>query len=100
MAFDSGTADVGEDPVRVCAAGPAGVRVKNLGGTRVFLGGPGVTADGYPLEPGTAEEFYGGKAKQSPVVPAPPEDIEPDTLYARTAADTGTARVSWIGIGG
>src|SRR5271170_2297855 len=101
MAFSSGTVEVGEgDPVRVCVAGETGVRVRDLGGTRVYLGGPGVTTDGYPLDPGESDVFYGGKPKESPVIPAPPGDLDQDVLYAVTAAGAGITRVSWIGVGG
>ena len=100
MGFASGTVDVGTDPVPVCVPGETGARVRNLGGTRVFLGGPDVTTDGYPLEPGTSELFYGSKPRQSPVVPAPPGDMAPDVLFARTGAGAGTAQVAWIGTGG
>jgi hypothetical protein len=104
VTFTSGTADVGQNPVRLCPAGNAGVRVRNAGDAVVFLGGPDVgndgDAQGYPLDPGTSETFFGGRPKESPVVPAPPDDMAAEILYARTAEGTGTARVSWIGIGG
>jgi len=98
MAFASGTVDVGETPVPLCAAGNAGVRLKNTGQVRAFAGGPGVTADGYPLDPGRPELLYGGQPKEAPIVPAPPGDLAGEVLYACTAPGTGTTRVSWIGI--
>lgn len=104
MAFSSGTADVGEDPVPLCGVSNAGARVRNRGGVLVYLGGPDVgyegPGEGYPLEPGTSELFYGGIPKETAIVPAPPGDLDPETLYARTAPGTGIAKVSWIGTGG
>ena len=104
MAFASGTAQVGSTAVPLCRIGNAGARVRNLGSAVVFLGGPDVGASGeragYPLDPGTSELFYGGKAKEIPVVPAPPGDLELPQLYARTAPGTGPVGVSWIGAEG
>lgn len=95
MAFTSGTAEVGKDPVALCPVGENGVRVRNRGGTIVYLGGPDVTEDGYPLGPGEAEEFHGAQHRPSGVVPAPPGDGDPDVLYA--CSDGGKiSRVSWI----
>lgn len=98
MPFSSGTAEVGENPAPLCSAGNAGVRVKNLGTIRAYLGGRDVTADGYPLDPGEPEMFYGSTAKETAVVPAPPGDLDPEVLYACTAPGTGMTRVSWIGV--
>lgn len=99
MAFASGTVDVGGEPVPLCAVGNAvvgnaAVRVRNHGTVIVFLGGPDVSTDGYPLEPGTSEILYGGLGKETPVVPAPAGDEADAVLYARTAGEPG--RVSWI----
>ena len=99
MAFTSGTADVGEKAVPLCAVSETGVRVRNNGGARVHLGGPDVTEQGYPLEPGETQEFTGAQHRPSGVVPAPPDDAADDVLYARTAAGDGPARVSWISSG-
>lgn len=96
MPFTSGTAEVGDSPVALCPVGENGVRVRNRGGVVVYLGGAGVTADGYPLDPGETADFYGAKKSNSALIPAPPGDMDPDVLYARS--DGGkTSRVSWIG---
>lgn len=100
MGFTSGTREVGEDTVPLCAVPPNGVRVKNRGGSVIYVGGPDVQAagdgQGYPVDPGESEEFTAPVAKESPVVPAPPGDMDPAVLYARTAAGTGISRVSFI----
>lgn len=96
MPFTSGTADVGEDPVPLCAVSETGVRVRNSGDVPVYLGGPDVTCDGYPLVPGDAQDITGTRHRPSGVVPAPPGDGDDDVLYARTAPGDGPARVSWI----
>ena len=96
MPFAAGTTEVGEDAVSLCPVGEAGVRVRNEGSVRVYLGGPDVGADGYPLDPGTSDEFRGPKARESPVVPAPAGDLAGSVLYARTAQGSGSTRVSWI----
>jgi hypothetical protein len=98
MAFTSGTKDVGETPVPLCAVSETGVRIRNNGGSRVFLGGPDVTEQGYPLEPGKSETFTGTQHRPSGVVPAPEGDAADDMLYARSDG-TGTSRVSWISSG-
>jgi hypothetical protein len=99
MAFTSGTADVGEDPVPLCSVSETGVRIRNNGGARVHLGGPDVTESGYPLNPGEAETFTGAQHRPSGIVPAPPGDAADDVLYARTAPGDGPAQVSWISSG-
>jgi hypothetical protein len=98
VAFASGTVEVGEDEaVALCEVPTSGVRVRNLGDIRVFLGGPDVSPDGYPLDAGKADTFPGPPApKESPIVPAPADDLAAPVLYARTAAGTGTTRVSFI----
>lgn len=100
MAFSSGTADVGPDPVALCPVGSAGVRVRNEGDSVVYLGGPDVDDGGYRLEPGQSEQISGSDPKESVVVPAPPDDLIPELLYARTAPDASPVKVSWIGSGG
>lgn len=99
MALRSGTVDVGTDPVRVCAVPDKGVRIRNLGGSTVFFGGPDVTADGatagFPIEAGESDTFPGVKPKESPVVPAPEGDLDLLQLYGRTAEGT-ESRVAWL----
>ena len=99
MAFRSGSREVGEDAVPLCLVTDAGVRVRNEGSARVYLGGPDVSSEGYPLDPGTADEFRGPEPHESPVVPAPADDLAGTMLYARTAEGAGTTRVAWIGGG-
>lgn len=89
MAYASGTVEVGADPVAVCAVPPGGVRIRNIGQVDVFIGGAGVTAEGYPVAPGTSEDFPGSQPKESPIVPAPASDTASPQLYARTAGDAG-----------
>lgn len=89
MAYASGTVEVGADPAPVCAVPPGGVRIRNIGQADVYIGGPDVTADGYPLTPGTSEDFPGSQLKESPIVPAPASDTTPPQLYARTAGQAG-----------
>lgn len=98
MAFTSGTREVGEDEaVALAGVPPSGMRVRNLGGVRVYLGGPDVSAgDGFPVDAGGSETFPGPEPKESPIVPAPPDDMAAPVLYARTAKDTGTTTVSFI----
>lgn len=98
MGFTSGTREVGEDEAAaLCGVPPSGVRVRNLGGVRVYLGGPDVSADdGFPVDPGGSDTFPGPTPKESPVVPAPPGDMDAPVLYARTAKDSGTTTVSFI----
>jgi hypothetical protein len=96
VGFTSGTEDVTSDPVKLCVIGESGVRVRNTGDTRVLLGGPGVGAGGYPLEPGESEEFHGTQHRPAGVVPSPAGDAAPDELWARADGD-GPGRVSWIG---
>lgn len=100
MPFTSGTRDIGEETSELCAVPPNGVRVKNLGGSVIYVGGPDVASEGdgqgYPVDPGESEYFTAPVAKETPVVPAPPDDMDPAMLYARTAAGTGISRVSFI----
>lgn len=99
MGFSHATVDVPADKaVQLCTAGPDGTLVKNLGGSRVFVGGPGVAADGdgagFPLEPGEAQTFTAPEPRMSFSVPAPEGDMAPAELFARAA--TGTCKVAWI----
>lgn len=101
MPYSSGTADVGEDVTPICAVPATGARVKNLGGTIVYVGGDDVAAEGdgqgYPLDPGGPPELLqGAVAKETPVVPAPAGDMDDAVLYGRTAAGSGISRVAWI----
>ena len=98
MAFTSGTREVGEDEaVALAGVPPSGMRVRNLGDVRVWLGGPDVSADdGFPVDPGGSETFPGPAPKESPVVPAPPGDMDAPVLYARTGKGSGTTTVSFI----
>lgn len=96
MAYASGTVEVGGDPVAVCAVPPGGVRIRNIGDVDVFVGDADVTAEGYPVSPGTSEDFPGTQPKESPVVPAPPADMAAPQLYARTAG--GSGRVAYISV--
>lgn len=103
MAYTSGTREVGEDgAVALCPVPPDGVRIRNLGPVRVFIGGPGVGADGdaagFPVDSGGSETVPGTTPKDSPVVPAPPDDLAAPVLYARTAKGTGNAKVSFISV--
>lgn len=100
MAFTTGQHEVGEEPSELGAVSPGGVRVRNLGGSRIFVGGPDVTPEqGYPIDPGTAEDFTAPKQKESPVVPAPASDTAPAVLWAVTAKGTGTSKVALVGAG-
>jgi hypothetical protein len=98
MGSASGVVTVGKKASVICPVTRAGVRVRNVTADSpvVWLGGPDVTAgDGYPLEPGgSPEQFAGTKPRESAIVPAPPEDIEPAILYGCT--ESGAARVAWI----
>ena len=100
MGFTSGTRDIGEETSELCAVPSNGVRVKNLGGSTIYVGGPDVQAEGdgqgYPVDPGESEDFTAPPAKETPVVPAPVGDMDDAILYARTAAGTGISRVSFI----
>lgn len=102
----SGITLVGEKPVPVCPVPAAGVLVRNTGsagGPVVWLGGPDVAAgDGYPLDPGGPGEQVTGaaRAKQSPIVPAPPGDTAPAMLYGCTRPGAGESRVAWLLMGG
>ena len=92
MPFQSGTVQVSKDATQVCGVPENGVRLKNTGDARVYVGGQ--DAQEYPLEPGEAETFSGVKARETPVVPAPADDLHPAVLYAR--ADKGTVPVVWL----
>ena len=101
MGFTSGTVEVGEDEaVALCGVPLSGVRVRNLGAVRVYLGGPDVTGDGdsagFPVDAGGSETFPGTTPKEAPVVPAPPGDMAAPVLYARTAKGSGITKVSFI----
>jgi hypothetical protein len=100
MAFTSGTREVGEDEaVALAGVPPSGMRVRNLGGVRVYLGGPDVSdEDGFPVDPGASETFPGTEPRESPIVPAPPGDMAAPVLYARTAKGTGITKVSFIAV--
>lgn len=101
MGFTSGTREVGGNATAICGVPDTGVRLRNTGDVTVWIGGPDVTADGdnqgYPVEPGTSEKFDGAKAKESPVVPAPPGDMDPAVLYGVTAAGS-TGQVAFISV--
>ena len=100
MAFSAGQHEVGEKPSELCAIPPSGVRVRNLGGSRIFVGGPDVTAGaGSPIEPGAAEDFSAPARKESPVVPAPASDSALAVLWAVTAKGTGTSKVALASAG-
>lgn len=100
MAYASGTADVGEDAAPVCAVPPGGVRIRNRGDVTVYVGDKNVQADGdsagYPVEPGTSEDFPGIERKETPVVPAPASDTAGQVLYARTAPGSGAGKIAYI----
>ena len=100
MGFTSGTREVGEDEaVALAGVPPSGMRVRNLGGVRVYLGGPDVTAEnGFPVDAGGSETFPGSEPRESPIVPAPEGDMDAPVLYARTAKDTGITRISFIAV--
>jgi len=98
MSLMSGSREVGEKPSELCTVPSGGVRVRNLGGSRIFVGGPDVTpGDGYPIEPGTAEDFSAPERKETPVVPAPPSDTAATVLYAVT--EQGVSKVAVISLG-
>lgn len=102
MGFSSGTVDVTEKATFVCSVPEAGVMVRNTGSSVIYLGGEDVGNDpsgasGYPLDPGTEKQFTGAKAKESPVVPAPPGDLDPPGLYAR-CEDGSAGKVSFISV--
>jgi hypothetical protein len=104
MPVHAATVEVGEKPVPVCGVGVNRLLVKNLGGTRVFLGGPDVEAEGelagFPLDPGESQVLaLGMRVREVPVVPAPPADLAPPELYGRTGDGTGTSKVSWLTAG-
>jgi hypothetical protein len=100
MTYASGTIDVGEDLVPLCSVPEGGVRVRNLGGVTIFLGGADLPGDGggYPVEAGAAETIQGVKPKESPVVPAPEGDLDNEVLYARTMTGTGGSKMSYISV--
>jgi hypothetical protein len=97
MAFASGTVDVGEDAaVALCGVPPSGVRVRNLGDVTVYLGDSDVGEGSYPLDGGHSDTFPGSTPKESPLVPAPDDDLAAPVLYARTGKGTGSSKVSYI----
>jgi hypothetical protein len=100
MGYASGTVEVGEDLIPVCSVPETGVRVRNKGGTTVYLGGEDLTGDGagFPVEPGDSELIQGVKPKETAVVPAPAGDMNFAVLYARTAPGTGIAQVAYISV--
>lgn len=97
----SGTREIGAEATAICGVTENGVRVRNTGDVTVWVGGADVAADGdgqgYPLEPGEAEDFTGVKAKESPVVPAPEGDMDPAVLYGAVAQGS-TGKVSFISV--
>ena len=100
MGFQTGITEVGSELMPLCEVPSGGVLVKNLGGSRVHFGGDGITTEGdgagYPLDAGDTETFPGVTARESPVVPAPPDDLAPRQLFARTADGSGISRVAWM----
>jgi hypothetical protein len=96
MAFSSGTVTVREDATLICLVPYTGVRIRNCGDATVHIGGADVNEDGYPIEPGTSELIQGVKAKETPIVPAPPGDVDDAMLYGCTAAGAGTTQVAYI----
>lgn len=101
MPVTAETKEVGSgEAVFICSVPEGGVLVKNPGENRVFLGGPGVTADGgtagYPLDPGESQVFTGTAPHESVAVPAPPDDMAPSRLYGCTADGSGPGKLSWI----
>jgi hypothetical protein len=101
VGFTSGTADAGEDAVRLCSVPETGVRIRNLGPATVYVGGPDVTPEtGFPLDPAPApaQLIEGAAARETPVVPAPPDDMADAALYGCTAAGAGAVRVAWISV--
>lgn len=101
MGFSSGTVDVAEKATFVCSVPETGVTIKNTGSSVIYLGGEDVGnaggGAGYPLDPGTAETFTGARARETPVVPAPPGDMDPPGMYAR-CEDGLTGQVSYISV--
>lgn len=97
----SGSREIGEDVTEICVVTENGVRVRNTGDVTVYVGGPGVEAEGqgqgYPIEPGASEDFTGAKPKESPIVPAPEGDMDPAKLYGRTAPGQ-SGKVSFISV--
>lgn len=99
--YSSGITEVGQDAVPVCPVPQAGVRVRNLGGSRIYLGGPDVDSSagtGYPVDPGASEDIPGATAKETPVVPAPEGDMEPPVLWARAEPGAEGGKLSWISV--
>lgn len=101
MGFMSGSRDVGEGVTEICVVTENGVRIRNTGDVTVYVGGPDVAADGdgqgYPLDPGQAEDFTGAKPKETAIVPAPEGDMDPARLYGRCAAGQ-SGKVSFISV--
>lgn len=99
MDFTTGQRDVGEEASVLCTIPPSGVRVRNLGNSRIFVGGPDVGPEhGYPIEPGTSEDFAAPVQHEAPVVPAPPGDMAPVTLYAATGKGNGPGKAALIAV--
>jgi hypothetical protein len=100
MPYAWGTVEAGEKAARVCAVPEGGVLVKNLGGSRIYLGGADVGTEGetagFPLDQGESQLFPGIRAREAPVVPSPPTDLSAPALYARTAVSAGVSKVAWI----
>ena len=102
MAFSSGQAEIGDQPTLICPVGRGRtIQVKNMTTVTVYLGGPDVTTDGYPLDGGEAQALTAGAERESVVVPAPEGDVAAPELYGLTGDDADgpdaeAARVAWI----
>jgi len=93
MAYSNGVVSVGTATTLICTPGATGAWVQNLGGTAVYLGGPGVTA-------GTAAT---GGVTLPPTMTSPvliPSGVQAGTigadlgLYGRMAS--GTSNVAFL----
>ena len=84
--------------MRLCAVPPEGALVKNLGGSRIYLGGPDVgtegDAAGFPLDASEAQVITAPQPLMSFRTPAPPGDGAPAVLYARSAQ--GISKVAFL----
>jgi hypothetical protein len=99
MGFGHGTVEVGPDEaVLICSVPEAGVKLRNTGNAILYVGGPGVEAEGanagYPIDPGTMDVIKGPALREAPQVPAPPGDMTAPTLYGRSGS--GIIKVAWI----
>jgi hypothetical protein len=99
MGFGHGTVEVSPDEATlICSVPEAGVKLRNMGNATVFVGGPGVEAEGasagYPIDPGTSDVIKGPALREAPQVPAPPGDMTAPVLYGRSAS--GIIKVAWI----